>query len=721
MWLNVAVPVPLYQTFTYCSEHPVLPGTRVSVPFGHRTLLGVVMGEAPPPTHTDNIKTIIDVIDEQPLLSEALLKYAQRIAHYYHHPIGEVVALMLPVWLRNGHPLPCCDLRYWQLTEAGTEALLASVKKTEKQRRLLQTLAAGAMDEALLVSDKPILKQLQKKAWAACNTRSPIPFAWQRQLRIEGQLVPNQQQAIAISAINHVADTFATFLLEGVTGSGKTEVYLQCIAQCLQRAMQVLVLVPEIGLTPQMVERFEQRFGLSVAVLHSKISDKQRADIWHSAKQGVAAIVIGTRSAVFTPFKRLGLIIIDEEHDDSFKQQDGLRYHARDLALMRGQLDVCPVVLGTATPSLETLHNALQGKYHHLSLSKRAGNARMPRMEILDIRHQPLHSGLSESLIVQIRNELAHGHQVLVFVNRRGYAPAVICHACGHTTDCRACEVPYTYHLASGRLHCHSCGSSKPLPSVCGHCGSTELLMEGVGSEQVESGLKSLFADVTQVRIDSDSVRSKSALTERLAAINAGHFQLLVGTQILSKGHHFANVTLVAIVDCDGALFSADFRAPERLGQLITQLAGRAGRQSTPGRMLLQTHNPEHPLLQDLVHNGYAHFARQALQERKRAGLPPYSYQIAIRAEAADKALAYQFLQQCRKHCSLGHAGLTFIGPIPALQEKRQGRFRFLLLLQSPQRPALHKTAAHLVTAIPSFEHRAKIRWSVDVDPQDFY
>ncbi len=721
MWLSVAVPVPLYQTFTYASDVAVAAGCRVKVSFAARTLVGVVVADAPTPTQPSKIKPLLEVLDTAPVLCASLLKLMQRAAQYYHQPIGEVAALMLPVWLRNGHSLPQDKIQYYQLTDAGRAADPLSLTRAPKQAAILQLLAQDPQTAAKLKASASSIKPLLEKGWIESQVKAAAPFLWQQQMHVQNRLGANPQQAVAISAIHLAKGTFAAFLLEGVTGSGKTEVYLQVIEHCLSAGQQVLLLVPEIGLTPQMVARFEQRFGIAVAVLHSKISDRQRAVIWQQARTGTVGIVIGTRSALFTPFAALGLIVIDEEHDDSFKQQEGVRYHARDLALLRGQLENCPVVMGTATPSLETLHNALQGRYHHLRLDNRAGVAAMPAMQVLDIRHQPIHFGLSEALIQEIRKELATGNQVLVFVNRRGYAPAIICHRCGKTVDCPACDVPYTYHLSSKRMHCHLCASVRRLPTHCQHCGSNDLVLQGIGTEQVEEGLNQLFADVPQVRIDSDAVRAKTALSERLAAINAGQYQLLVGTQILSKGHHFPHVTLVAIVDCDGALFSADFRASERLGQLITQLAGRAGRHRHPGRMILQTHNPEHPLLQDLVQNGYAHFARHALTERRGAGLPPFSFQIALRAEASEKVLPYTFLQQCRQALMQQSAGLSLLGPLPALQEKKQGRYRFILILQGVERAPLHKAVAGLLPRIKDFTDNKKIRWAIDVDPQDFY
>ncbi|MGA2655750.1 MAG: primosomal protein N', partial [Gammaproteobacteria bacterium] len=465
---------------------------------------------------------------------------------------------------------------------------------------------------------------------------------------ITPSLTLNNEQQQALDQINS-AQGFCTFLLEGVTGSGKTEVYLQAIDKILQQNAQALVLIPEISLTPQTVSRFTARFNVPIAVLHSNLNDKERAQAWYQAHQGIARIVIGTRSAVFTPMPHLKLIIIDEEHDTSFKQQDGFRYSARDLALKRAQLEQCPIVLGTATPSFESLHNMQIGRYQHLMLNNRAGSAQLPTFDIIDIRKQKLKQSLSFSLLQKMQYHLDKGQQVLLFLNRRGYSPTLICHDCGWVAECTHCDARLTYHKKKNILHCHHCEQQSRVPTQCAHCGSTDLLPLGQGTQRIEALLQEHFPHYKTVRIDRDSTRGKNKLHQLLDEVQNGQHQILVGTQMLAKGHHFPRVTLVAILDADQGLLSADFRATERLGQLIMQVAGRAGRASLAGTVAIQTHHPQHPLLLQLIQQGYHAFAKSALQERSIAGLPPYSFMALIRAESKSETDPILFLQQARE------------------------------------------------------------------------
>lgn len=720
--IDVAVPVPLRQTFTYTCDTVPPPGVRVQIPFGNRQLVGIVMGEAGA-TDADKLKAITQVLDTRPVLDASLLTLCRWLSQYYHHAPGEVLHTVLPVLLRKGEPAQPEDIVLLSATTQGRQYALSELQRAPKQQACLAWLReqpqprsevtrhyAGAVIKAL--TDKGLIEE-ERQPW------QPRPFAYVEALNIQGAPVPDKEQAVAIAAITSQRHDFAALLLEGVTGSGKTEVYLQAIEPVLRDNKQVLILVPEIGLTPQTVRRFEKRFGIAVGVLHSQLTDTARLKVWQQAREGELGIIIGTRSAIFTPLKRPGMLIVDEEHDESFKQQDGLRYHARDLAVLRAKEAQIPLVMGTATPSLETLNNALAGRYHHLQLTRRAAGAQSTRQHLLDIRDQPLRHGIAEGLLTIMRQHLQQGNQILVFVNRRGFAPALLCHHCGATETCQRCERPFTVHRSIHRMQCHHCAATRPIPGRCESCGSQELVTSGVGTEQVEAGLASLFPHVAQVRIDSDSVRGKDKLQETLAKVNAREYQILIGTQILSKGHHFPHVTLVVVLDCDGALFSADFRAPEKLAQLVTQLAGRAGRASKPGEMWLQTHNPDHPLLLDLVHNGYGHFARQALAERQMAALPPFTSQLVIRAEATDGRQAFDFLTACRTVLQQD-AAVTLIGPVPTLMEKRQGRFRFMLVCQHARRKPLHDA---LRLAMPHFaSHRLanRVRWSVDIDPTDF-
>jgi len=727
VFIQVAVPVPLRQLFTYSYHTSLELGVRVKVPFGPRQLVGVVVESDISAEDTTKIKAIGEVLDATPVIDSALRKMAHWLWQYYHHSPGEVMHTLLPVPLRKGESATPSPEQYVKVTDDGKTLVLESLRRAPKQQACLTAVKAAPLiaSEARKRFSPAVVKTLIEKALIELVevTSALTPQGWLDSLEIGDKPLPDKEQAVAIALLIQQHGAFAISLLEGVTGSGKTEVYLQSIEPLLQAGKQVLILVPEIGLTPQTVSRFETRFNIPVGVLHSQLTDSARLSVWQKAKAGELGIIIGTRSAIFTPLKNPGMIIVDEEHDESFKQQDGLRYHARDLAAMRAKEHSVPLLLGSATPALETLNNALSGRFTHLQLTRRAAGAQSTKQYLLDARDQPMHYGISEGLLTIMRQHVNAGNQILVFVNRRGYAPALLCHHCGTTVMCKRCDRPYTVHKGQNRLQCHHCAGTRSMPKECEACHSHELVTAGTGTEQVEQGLTKLFPDATQVRIDSDTVRGKDKLHQTLDAINRQEHQILVGTQILSKGHHFPHVTLVAVLDCDGALFSADFRAPEKLAQLVTQLAGRAGRASKPGEMWLQTHNPHHPLLQDLVNNGYAHFARHALMERKASALPPYISQFVIRAEATESSSAYAFLQQARGILSDNHSAHLLpqmSGPFPCLIEKRQGRFRFMLVCSHEKRGPLHNVLRLALPYLQGLPQAAKVRWSVDIDPTDF-
>jgi primosomal protein N' (replication factor Y) len=691
------------------------------VPFGARQLVGIVVDEEAAAVDLTKLKDVSEVIDTEPVFDSVQLKLCYWLAGYYHHPLGEVMHTALPVKLRKG-AMATALVRWVELTEQGRHALASKDVRGPKQRACLQLLADSSQPDMHIkqLFSASVVKSLVVKEWLA-YVEKPLDedLSWRQQISIGDTPRPSKEQAVALAAITRLQHQFSCFLLDGVTGSGKTEVYLQAIESVLFQGKQVLILVPEIGLTPQTVSRFEKRFGIGVGVLHSQLNDTARLEVWQQAKAGQLGLIIGTRSAIFTPMKYPGMIIVDEEHDDSFKQQDGLRYNARDLAVKRAQCEDIPLILGSATPSLESLNNALNKRYHHLHLSQRAGGAEFTRQYLHDVRDQPLQFGIGQGLLPVMKRHLDAGNQVLVFLNRRGFAPALLCHHCGQSVDCHHCDRPFTLHKLHHRLQCHQCGATRSIPKRCHHCQSTDLQPSGMGTEQLEIGLDKLFPNITKVRIDSDAVKGKGKLADLLTRIDNQEYQLLVGTQILSKGHHFPNVTLVVVLDCDGALFSADFRAAEKFAQLVTQLAGRAGRASKAGEMYLQTYNPAHPLLQDLIQNGFAHFSRHALLERKMAFLPPYSVQAVFKAEAVNGGMAFDFLNQLSRSLGQGEQVKT-IGPVPGLIEKRQGRFRFLLVLQAPQRRILHEWVHRALVIIDTLPLATKVRWSLDVDPMDF-
>ncbi|MBT0587711.1 primosomal protein N' [Alteromonas oceanisediminis] len=718
--VQVALPVPMRKLFDYLSPS-LLPGTRVLVEFGRRELVGIVIasrGDAS--VEHDKLKSVKSVLDDKPVFDAPMLALGQWLAGYLHHPLGDLLSSMLPAGLRRAQPLPDMTIEMLELTPKG-ERQLEQKMRAKQQQALMSLLTQGAipLEQAREQFSLAVIKACCDSAFVVRKSvlREPS-LDWQAHISLGNIPVPTSEQALAIATVTARLGRFITYLLEGVTGSGKTEVYLQTIQPVLLKGQQVLVLVPEIGLTPQTVKRFEQRFGLPIGLLHSGLNDRQRLTVWQQARSGEIGLVIGTRSAVFTPFKSLGLIIVDEEHDESYKQQDGPRYHARDVAVVRAQRDEIPLILGSATPSLESLNNALHHKYQLLQLHQRTGHAKMAQQNIMDVRSHSLSYGLADPMVQKMQTHLRAGGQVLVFVNRRGYAPSLVCHACGHVELCQRCDAPFTVHKSVGRLHCHRCENVRPVPRQCAQCASHDVLSQGVGTEQLEEGLQRLFPQYSSVRVDSDSVRGKDKLPQLIDAINRNQHQILIGTQILSKGHHFPRVTLVVIMDVDGALFSVDVRATEKLAQLITQLSGRAGRENRHGEMWLQSHHPDHPLLQDLIHNGYAHFARHALSERKAAHAPPFVQQTLFRAEATELNAAFEFLNET-KALFTHNAAVQALGPFPAVQFKRAGRFRMLLTVQCYSRKTLHASIAECLPVIEASKRGKKVRWSIDVAPTD--
>ncbi|GAA6182968.1 primosomal protein N' [Aliiglaciecola sp. NS0011-25] len=719
---QIALPLPKRQLFDYLhADGDLLPGCRVRVPFGPRELIGIVFSTTEDSPFLSKLKPINQVIDEQPVIDKTLLSLCNWLASYYHHPIGEVMHTVLPVALRKGESDKPKPIQMLCLTDANQDEIPEQLNRAKKQRELYIELLQRPISLSTLKQTYTdgVIKALVEKKIA--KVESVFEQNERSQFTIDGSIEkpqPNVEQALAITAISQSLTQYTSFLLEGITGSGKTEVYLQSIEEVLKSHKQVLILVPEIGLTPQTVKRFEKRFGIEVGILHSNLTDNERLAVWQKSRSGKLGIIIGTRSSIFTPMARPGMIIVDEEHDASYKQQDGLKYSARDLAVIRAKEHKIPLILGSATPSLESLNNALSGRYRLLQLNQRAGNALQAKQSVLDITNQPLTAGLASGMLTRIEQHLKAGNQVMLFVNRRGYAPALLCHSCGHVEECKRCNKPYTVHKSLHKMQCHHCGAAKALPKQCKECGHHELLTQGVGTEQLTMYLEQQFPQYSAVRIDSDSVRGKAKLDNLLTEINAGAHQILIGTQILSKGHHFPNVTLVVILDADGALFSADFRASEHLAQLITQLSGRAGRAQKPGEMWLQTHQPGHPLLQDLIHNGYGHFARFALSERKLANLPPFSFHALFRTESLKAQDGFEFLSQVAQMTQ--HPQIRVVGPIPAIMEKRQGKYRMQLLMQSQSRALLNHVIGHFATEIEALPSARKVRWSIDIDPQDF-
>lgn len=722
--LRVVLPVPLRREFDYLCPLP-LParGCRVRVPFGNRTMVALVLDH---PDHSgverDKLKPVTGRLDEQPVLQEQELRLLDWAAQYYLHAPGEVYFQALPTLLRKGEAASYRSIDYWHRLAPQETVPLRAVK----QRQALALLEPGPLTAGELEArgiGAAVLRALADKGLIEKREQLPATRDWRHQVAITQQDKPrlSTEQALAVSCIAQ-ADGFSPFLLEGITGSGKTEVYLQAMEPVLAAGRQVLVLVPEIGLTPQTIARFERRFQVPVSTLHSGMSERERLDAWLSCRDGTTAIVIGTRSALLTPFRELGLVIIDEEHDGSFKQQDGFRYHARDLALLRARQLAIPIVLGSATPSFESLHNAAGGKYRLLTLSQRPGSATLAEHRLLDSKHVQLHAGLSPQLLQLMEQELACGNQVMLFLNRRGYAPVLLCHDCGWLADCERCDAHYTWHKGQSRLHCHHCDHQRPVPLQCPHCGSRQLLGTGLGTEQVEQALAGLFPQYGIIRIDRDNTRRKGSFQQHLEGIRTGRYQILLGTQMLAKGHHFPDVTLVAMLDVDGALFASDFRATERFAQLYIQVAGRAGRASKPGRVVLQTHHPDHALLQDLANQGYRHFALGALQERRQAGLPPFSFQALFRAQATKAQYCQDFLLQLTGQLMPTLSGeVSSLGPFSAQMERKAGQYRYQLLLQAGNRRELARACRQALAIIDTLAAARRVRWSLDIDPVELW
>ena len=725
--VQVAIPTPLHLTFDYLwqSSQMVAPGVRVTVPFGRRSVVGVVLAETnETEVPANKLRAVTRVHDEQPLLPPSMLSMLQWASRYYHHPIGDVLTTALPVLLRRGHPTTLSRIESYQINKKGLA--FAPAKNASVQRALLACLSDAGENEPVVAESlarvssrwRSVLKPLVEQGMVECKHQDRIPINQSQQ---DGPELSDEQR-VAVESVNKSLGDFQPFLLHGVTGSGKTEVYLRLINAVLARGQQVLILVPEISLTPQLMQRFERRISGCLVSLHSALNDTQRLQNWLLASQGLADVVVGTRSAILTPLPRLGMIIIDEEHDTSLKQQDGFRYHARDLALIRARDEHCPVVLGTATPSFETLYNAQQGRYTLLQLLKRAGDAQPPQMALLDIRRRPLIEGISDRLIMAVETALAEGGQALLFINRRGYSPTLLCNDCGACADCNRCDAHMTVHAKRARLRCHHCGSERSVPEQCESCGSEQLDKVGYGTERIAAALEDAFPDATVARIDRDSTRRKGELQKQLAAATSGEAQILVGTQMLAKGHHFPGVTLVGILDADRGLFGTDFRALEQMGQLIMQVAGRAGREKRKGKVLIQTRNPDNEMLRVLVSDGYDAFAEAALAEREQAYWPPYSYVALLRAEATDSASPVRFLKQVRQLIDGYRLDDVFVlGPAPAPMERLGGRYRAQLLFQAGKRSGLNQLLSMLNRSIPELDGAKRTRWSIDVDPVDLF
>ncbi|GJL81529.1 MAG: primosomal protein N' [marine bacterium B5-7] len=729
--ISVAVAAPLSRHFDYALDDSNVPavGARVLVPFGSSTRVGFVVSyrtDPSPPTRT--LKPIIEIIDETPLFDDGLRRLLEFAADYYQHPLGEVMQAALPSRLRKRLEAPVDPVNF-VLTDSANAIRTHLAANAARQYRVVDALEAaggGGLNSAELrqtagecgnalkrLESLGLIRSLSADESTNTITTTPGPTLNPHQLSAVERIISNQGR-------------YECFLLEGVTGSGKTEVYLECARRVIANQRQVLVLVPEIALTPQLISRFRERLGVPVSVLHSGLADGARQRAWLAAKNGLGPIVLGTRSAVFAALPRAGLIVIDEEHDPSFKQQDGFRYNARDIAIKRASMENIPIVLGSATPSLESYYNARRGRYTGVALPQRAGSALMPALHLIDSGQWPLSDGLTRPLIDAIERCLKRGEQSLIFINRRGFAPVTICGHCGWQGKCSRCDAFLTLHQQNAMLRCHHCGSTCPAPTKCPDCGDSDLFLAGVGTQRVEAALARLFPEARVLRIDRDSSAARGALESHLEQIRLRQVDIVVGTQILSKGHDFPGITLVGVLNSDQALYSVDFRAAERLFQSITQVAGRAGRASDPGRVLVQTAFADHPLMRALTRHDYAALAETELELRRKTMLPPFGYLALLRAESINANAAVEFLKTA---ADIGHtididedrAAVTIMDPVPAPMERRAGRTRAQLMIQSTRRAPLRIFLSHLVSALEAHRSARSVRWSVDVDPIDLY
>lgn len=726
--VRVAVPVHLYDSFDYLvtaeQYAAAQPGARVAVSFGRQQLVGVIVEKISPEIPPDpriKLKAITSLLDQEALLDQTVLTLLSWSAQYYQFPLGEVIPCALPGLLRQGKPFNLLA-RLWKVIDSEAEPLLKRSIKQQDAYKVLKLHPAGATEDILNLSgvETATLKALEKKDIIRCELHAPDLTPEPVQLA-QMPLTPNADQHRAIQRILKSLKQYQAFLLDGLTGSGKTEVYLQVMAEVLKQGKQVLVLVPEIGLTPQTISRFKSRFKTDIALLHSGLSESRRLQAWQLAQSGKASIILGTRSAIYTPLPRLGLIILDEEHDLSFKQQEGFRYHARDVALYRAHLEHCPVILGSATPSLDSYHLIEQHKLTRLELNQRAGNAVLPKMQLIDLKVAKKQHGISEQLIKQIQQRLEKKEQVLIFLNRRGYAPVLVCQHCGWQANCPHCDAHFTLHtLPYAHLHCHHCGLIQRLPDSCPECQQPGLKTLGMGTVKVEESLKQLFPDFDVIRVDRDSTSRVGQWDKIYQRIHQSQPAILLGTQMLAKGHHFPYVTLVAILDIDAGLLSFDFRAPERTAQLITQVAGRAGRGEQRGEVYLQTLRPDHPLLTTLIEQDYRAFARQALHERRQAQFPPYRYAVLVRADSRNAQYNQVFLDEIAQGLR-GLAGeqIEIWGPIPAPMERKAGRYRAHLVLFSAERAQLHFYLRSWWAEVVQRPRQHQLRLSIDVDPQE--
>ena len=721
---QIAVPVPLRKSFDYLWPGKLLPGTRVVVPFGPRQLTGVVLSTGPANTGR-RLKSIIRVLDPEPVLDSWILDLLLWAAEYHHHPVGEVLATGLPVKLRSGVPAeePGGITVYRASPDPPAEELHA-LSRAPAQQRLYRALSRKGwhtwpdLTEATGCG-RHVLRALRQRGLAETSVRLPriTPLPNVDLIRL------NPEQEKAADHIVTSLGSFQTCLLQGITGSGKTEVYLVAARQAIARGSQVLFLVPEISLTPQLVARVRGYLGDNVRCLHSGMSAQERYETWWLARAGRISAVLGTRSAIFTPLRNPGLIVVDEEHDQSYKQQDGFRYHARNLAIKLASLKGIPVVLGSATPSLESLHNSREGRHRFLQLSQRFGDATIPAIRVINSGIHPPRNGLTDPLLQAVDRRLERGEQTIIYVNRRGYAPVVHCYQCGWQAACSRCSARLVYHRDRDRFRCHLCGHTEPAGAHCPKCATT-LFLGGAGTQRLEQALYGRFPGARLCRLDRDEAGTAEKLHSRLERIRDGTVDIVIGTQLITKGHDFPRVTLVGVVNADQGLFSVDFRGSEFLLQELLQVAGRSGRARTAGEVLIQTAHPEHPCIRMLLAHDYLGFAQTELNERLQAGYPPFAHLALFRAESRDAADALRALERVQRGGEQilreeDIDGVEILPPVPSPIERRAGRHRLQMMVRSRRRGPLHRLLGKLSVRLETGRVGKSVRWSLDVDPME--
>ena len=722
---SFAIPLPLYRVFDYALDagDPAVPGTRYRLPFANRTRTGILLGDRGSSTVDPvKIKAVGERLDRQPVLDEHMLSLARWMAEYYLQPLGEVIFRCLPGHLRGARPQHPARVKWWRLTDTDGASIEALRQRSPRQYEIclaLQRHPAG-LGAAELREINPnwhaVVKALQEKAL--------VRWEW-----AEHKAIPADAEIPALSAeqsrilvdLEAQLDRFAVHLLDGITGSGKTEIYLRLIATRLAAGRQVIYLVPEIGLTNQLIERVAARFGDCFATSHSALTDLQRYRAWDRFRRGEVSIMLGTRSSLFSQSARLGLIIIDEEHDHSYRQEDGIRYHARDVAIKRAQMLDIPILLGSATPSLESLSNCSREHYHRYRLDRRPTPYPPPRLELIDLRNRRFEFGCSPPALARIERHLERRGQVLIYLNRRGYAPVVMCHDCGWQALCQNCDARLTLHQSVHGLLCHHCGFSRGVPELCPECGNPEIKHYGIGTERLEQGLSRCYPDTPVLRIDRDAIASRDALESRLRQLQSGEPCILIGTQMIAKGHDYPAITLSVVLDADQALFSASYRASERLAQTLYQVSGRSGRGDREGEAIVQTRFPEHPLMQSLLEADYRVIAEALLHERKMLGFPPYARVVIFRADALELEAAMEKLEAIRNILAQApqFGALSCIGPMPALMTRRIGRYRAQLSLLARHHTELRALLGHCLPQIESLPSTDRVSWNIDVDAFD--